>query len=243
MAKQRASNVRKYLAFDIETAKQTPGDFSQWRQHRPLGICCAATCPGDGEPMLWHSKTTQGSPANRMTTADARALLDHLIDRAKAGYTLLTWNGASFDFDVLAEEAQAHADCRGLVHDHVDMMFHVVCQLGYPVAMEKVAEGMGLSGKAGGMSGAEAPKLWAKGKHEQVLAYVTQDVRLALQIAAEGERQRSFSWITQKGVRRTQSLPGGWKTVRHALTLPLPDTSWMKTPLRREDFLAWLTSE
>ena len=29
----------KYLAFDIETAKELPGDFSLWRNHRPLGIC------------------------------------------------------------------------------------------------------------------------------------------------------------------------------------------------------------
>ena len=33
---------RKFLAFDVETAKQFPGDFSDWRKHRPLGICCAA---------------------------------------------------------------------------------------------------------------------------------------------------------------------------------------------------------
>ena len=48
---------RNFLAFDVETAKQFPGDFSDWRKHRPLGICCAATVAGDtGEARLWHQK-------------------------------------------------------------------------------------------------------------------------------------------------------------------------------------------
>jgi RNase_H superfamily len=235
--------ARKYLAFDIETAKELPGDFSLWRNHRPLGICCAATLAVDGEPKLWHSKTSAGTPAKRMTQADAKQLVDYLRDMTSQGYTILTWNGASFDFDVLAEESASLEHCRACVHDHVDMMFHIVCRLGYPIALEKVAQGLGLPGKADGMSGGEAPKRWAKGEYEKVLAYVAQDVRLALQIAAECERRKQFAWITQRGMPKTEPLPGGWKTVREALKLPLPDTSWMKTPILREDFVAWLTSE
>lgn len=34
----------KYLAFDIEVAKETPEDAPDWKQYRPLGITCAATC-------------------------------------------------------------------------------------------------------------------------------------------------------------------------------------------------------
>jgi hypothetical protein len=30
--------ARQYLAFDIETAKDVPGDDFNWRPHRPLGI-------------------------------------------------------------------------------------------------------------------------------------------------------------------------------------------------------------
>src|SRR6266498_1414356 len=96
---------RKYLAFDIETAKELPGDFALWRHHRPLGICCAATCASDVEPKLWHSRTEAGKPARRMTQADAQMLVAHLTIMASQGYTILTWNGASFDFDVLAEES------------------------------------------------------------------------------------------------------------------------------------------
>ena len=34
---------RKYLAFDIETAKVQSADERDWKAQRPLGISCAAT--------------------------------------------------------------------------------------------------------------------------------------------------------------------------------------------------------
>lgn len=235
------TSERKYLAFDIETAKEVPGDFSQWRRHRPLGIICAATCATDAEPKLWHSKTPAGKPASRMTQIDVQQLVAYLTIMAAQGHTILTWNGASFDFDVLAEESGSKEECRTCAHNHVDMMFHLVCQMGFGVKLQKAAEGLGLPGKAGGMSGGEAPKLWAAGEYEKVLMYVAQDVRLALQVAAECEKRREFAWITAKGSRSSKPLVGGWKTVREALEMPLPDTSWMTTKgMSREENLAWM---
>lgn len=231
---------RKYLAFDIETAKEVPGDFSEWRNHRPLGIICAATCTSDADVRLWHSKSPDDKPAPRMTQTDVQQLVSYLCLMASQGYTILTWNGASFDFDVLAEESGARDQCRACAHDHVDMMFHIVCLLGFPIGLEKVAQGMGLPGKTAGMSGSQAPTLWTAGEYEKVLQYVAQDVRLALQIAAECENRKQFSWITQRGMPKSERLKDGWKTVREALLLPLPDTSWMKTPMSRESFLAWM---
>ena len=35
------SNNRKYAAFDLETGADIPED-DDWRDHRPLGITCAA---------------------------------------------------------------------------------------------------------------------------------------------------------------------------------------------------------
>ncbi len=234
-------NFRKYLAFDIETAKDVPGDFSQWRSHRPLGIICAATCAADAEPKLWHSKTDAGQPAARMTRNDVQQLVSYLGEMVAQGHTVLTWNGASFDFDVVAEESGSWAECRACAHDHVDMMFHLVCQLGFGVKLQKAAEGLGLQGKSGGMSGSEAPKLWAAGDYEKVLAYVAQDVRLALQVAIECDKRKEFAWLTAKGSRSTKPLVGGWKTVREAMQMPLPDTSWMtRKGMSREDCLAWM---
>jgi hypothetical protein len=233
--------ARRYLAFDIETAKNIPGDDFNWRPHRPLGITCAATLASDStEVRLWHGKSDDGTPAERMSRADVGLLVEYLCAMVQDGYTILTWNGLGFDFDILAEESDVPTSCHDCALCHVDMMFHIVCCLGYPVALDKGAQGMGLPGKPAGMSGVLAPKLWADGQHQQVLDYVAQDVRTALQLARLCEDRRRFEWITRKGTRGRLPLPEGWLTVREASVLPEPDTSWMSNPLRRRDFTAWL---
>ena len=122
---------RRYLAFDVETAKQFPGDFSDWRKHRPLGICCAATVAGDtGEVRLWHGVSDDDRPAERMNATELGELVKYLLEMSGQDYTIVTWNGLQFDFDILAEESELWNNCRGLARGHVDMMFHVVCQLG-----------------------------------------------------------------------------------------------------------------
>jgi hypothetical protein len=234
----------RYLAFDIETAKEIPGDDFIWRPHRPLGITCAATLASDsGQPVLWHGKTRDGLPAARMSQSDAHGLVQYLVQMASEGYKILTWNGLGFDFDILAEESSAVAACRECALNHVDMMFHVFCALAYPIALEKAAQGMGLPGKPAGMSGVRAPRLWAEGQFKTVLDYVAQDVRIALQVAQAAEKRRALEWITRKGTRSSMPLKSGWLTVTEALRLPVPDTSWMSTPIPRRDYTAWLTGK
>jgi hypothetical protein len=129
--------ARRYLAFDIETAKDVPGDDFNWRPHRPLGISCAATLASDSsEVRLWHGKRDDGTPADRMTRDDVEGLVQYLCKMTEDGFTILTWNGLGFDFDILAEESAALAHCQACALGHVDMMFHIVCSLGYPVALE-----------------------------------------------------------------------------------------------------------
>ena len=233
--------ARRYLAFDIETAADLPGDASNWRTHRPLGITCAATLAVDApQATVFHAQQPNGSPAPRMTAEQARALVEFLERQVAAGYTILTWNGLGFDFDVLAEESGALATCQALALAHVDMMFHVVCDRGFPVALDKAAQALGVPGKPPGMSGAMAPQLWAQGQHQQVLDYVAQDVRAALDIAQACESQHKLRWLTRKGTPGTMPLPRGWLSVREAIGLPMPDTAWMSAPLSRSDFTAWL---
>jgi hypothetical protein len=175
-----------------------------------------------------------------MSQEDAQALVQHLSNMAADGYRILTWNGLGFDFDILAEESGTAATCRECALGHVDMMFHVVCSLGYPVALDKAAQGMGLRGKPTGMTGSEAPRLWAQGRYKEVLDYVAQDVRTAMQIARACDQRLRFEWITRKGTKSTMPLTNGWLTVQEALRLPEPDTSWMSNPLSRRDFTNWL---
>jgi hypothetical protein len=232
---------RKYLAFDIETAKDIPGEEFDWKPHRPLGIACAATLASDGrEPLLWHGKTAAGTPAGKMSREEAIELVRRLARFVDEGYTLLTWNGLGFDFNILAEESGARSECKQLALAHVDMMFHVFCDRGFPVALDKAAQALGVPGKPPGMSGLLAPRLWAQGKYQDVLDYVAQDVRIAMGIALECEKRRKFQWITQKGSKSSFDLPQGWLTVGKALLLPHPDTSWMSKPISRNEFSGWI---
>jgi hypothetical protein len=232
---------RKYVAFDIETAKDVPGEEFNWRAHRPLGIACAAALPADAKaPILWHGRQADGRPAPRMSREEAGRLVEDLLGLVERGYTLLTWNGLGFDFDVLAEESASRERCRRLALGHVDMMFHVFCDRGFPVSLEKAAQAVGVPGKPAGMSGVLAPRMWAEGRHQEVLDYVAQDVRIALGIAVECEKRRRFQWITQKGAARSIGLPQGWLAVEQAMRLPEPDTSWMQSPIPRRNFTEWL---
>ncbi len=229
---------RKYLALDIETAKLPEGD---WRSCRPLGISCAATLLGNApEPKLWHGGKDHTCPADRMSREEAAELVRYLSERVAQGCTVVTWNGVGFDFDVLAEESGLLETCRTLAIAHVDMMFHVLCHLGYGVSLDAAARGMGIAGKTEGMKGADAPVLWAEGRREEVLRYVAQDVRTTLGLATACEACGTFRWIARSGKLRRMALREGWLTVREALGLPLPDTSWMDEPWPRERFTGWM---
>ena len=235
------SKQRRYLAFDIETAAVIPDADCDWRTCRPLGISCAATLPSDElNPRVWHGLTSDGSPAARMSREEAKGLVEHLASAVASGYEIITWNGLTFDFDILAEESGEKAVCQRLAWDHVDLMFHVFCRQGYPVALDKAAQGMGIPGKPAGMSGIMAPRLWKEGRYQQVLDYVSQDVRTLLQLAQECERIHRFRWITRKGTAQFFDLGKGWLAAKAAYCLPLPDTSWMSSPVSRDQFIAWL---
>jgi hypothetical protein len=231
---------RTYLAFDIEIANELPDFTEDWKSYRPLGISCAATLEGDGKPALWHGRTSDSEIANQMSQGEVIKLVQYLEEAAKSGYTIVTWNGLGFDFDVLGEESGMVETCKSLAMDHVDMMFHVFCLKGYGLSLDKAAKGMGLAGKPPGMDGSLAPKYWQEGRKKEVLDYVVQDVKTTLDLALAVERQRRLVWTSNRGYPQKMPLPRGWLPVRDAMQLPLPDTSWMRDPWSREKFTGWL---
>ena len=233
---------RKYLAFDIETAAAlSDAQFQNWKAHRPLGIACIAAQACDAAtPTFWDGRDAGGGHDARLSRAQISDFVAFLERMRSQGYTLLTWNGVGFDWDVVAEESGMIDLCRELAVDHVDPMFHIFCELGYPVSLEKAAQGRKIQGKPEGMTGFQAPRLWAQGRYQEVLDYVAEDVRIVLEVAVSNEKQRSFRWITAKGDAKSMPLPGGWLTVQAAQTLPQPDTSWMSSPIPRTRFTQWL---
>lgn len=178
-----------------------------------------------------------------MSRSDAVALVQYLVERIEAGYSIVTWNGLNFDFIVLADESGLKAECRELARTHVDMMFHFFCLKGFPVSLEKAAEGMKVTPNSKVVSGALAPRLWAEGKYEEILEYVSQDAMTTLELAETCERKGKLSWITGKGSKSTVSLTRGWVSVDKARRLPSPDTSWMDKTMRRASFTDWLEKD
>jgi hypothetical protein len=132
------------------------------------------------------------------------------------------------------------AECRALALAHVDMMFQIVCRLGYGVSLDAAARGTGVEGKPEGMNGSQAPVLWSEGRREEVLRYVAQDVRTTLELATTCEARGVLRWIARSGKLRSMPLPEGWLTVDEAGKLPEPNTSWMDEPWPRGRFTGWM---
>lgn len=228
-----------YLAFDLEITKSVEGDFDHWKKHRPLGISCAGLLFEGQEPRLYYSRNEGGEIQPSMSKGDLGVLLQTMAEAVEKGWTIVSWNGLGFDYDVLAEESGEWELCRDLALGHVDMMFHFFCLKGFPLGLDKAAQGMGLSGKMEGVSGADVPRLWAQGEFETVLAYLAQDVVTTLELAKAVEGRGFLSWMSKSGTSQQVMFPYGWLTVEAALDLPLPDTSWMSQPLEREDYYRW----
>jgi hypothetical protein len=231
----------KHMAFDLEIARLLPQGAQDLLAHRPLGISCAATLASDqSEPRLWFSRSGETGYLPQMTVGDVQALVQYLSTAVGNGYTLFTWNGLGFDFDILGEESQRMAaQCRELALQHIDMFFHLFCLLGYGLGLDVVAKGLRLPGKQAEVDGALVPQMWQSGQYEQVLAYVAQDVRTIMAIAQRVDAVRQVQWTARSG--RVNRVPiQRWMTVQEAMRLPEPDTSWMRNPWPRAKFTGWL---
>jgi Predicted 3'-5' exonuclease related to the exonuclease domain of PolB len=231
--------MHKYCAFDIEIARVIPEGVEDWKAMRPLGISCAATLTAEGKLTHWYGGQPGDQPGERMNRLEAGELVAYLQAQVAAGYTILTWNGLGFDFDILAEESGLLDACTALANEHVDMMFHLFCMKGYPLALDKAAKGMGLPGKTPGMTGDLAPRYWQEGKRQEVLQYVAQDVRTTLDVSSATEKWGQLNWISNTGKPQFVKIPQGWYRVKEALLLPEPDVSWMKNPMQRKGFTKW----
>jgi hypothetical protein len=229
-----------YLAFDLETAKVT--SRHNWLVDRPLGICCAATClEGEKDPMLWYGRKRQGDLASQMAVAETRALVEHLEAQVAAGRTIVTWNGTGFDFDVLAEESGMRARCSALALSHIDMMFHLVCHLGFGVSLNAAARGMRLM-RSEKRTGSLIPKMWADGRYEGVFNHVARDARITLALATTCRERGFVRWITRWGSGRMLRLPHGWLNVRASQALPNLSPSVRDSRWSRDDITAWMRS-
>jgi len=234
-------NEKKLLAFDTETSKPII-NMKRWRYERPLGISCGTTITSDKDMQIWHGgEEPDGRLREKMPATKCRELARYLIEMHARGYTILTWNGLEFDFDILAEECQDEAlrkDLAKLALNHIDIFFTVFSETGSLVSLDAAARGMGLPGKAYGIRGEDAPKLWRQSREmqEKVLKYNAQDVQLTMALHDVICEKGYLQWTTGRWKLTKDSIP----TVAVALTGPEPDTSWMTEPVTRLDFCKWI---
>jgi hypothetical protein len=226
----------RYLLFDLETGPSAvPLNLER---HIP-GITVAATLTQAREPRLWYEQGARGEATGAALSRDAaQGLVRYLIEARAAGHTIVTWNGAGFDFRVLAQASGLRAECVDLSWGQVDMMFWVHCLKGFSIGLAKAAEAVG-SGKTAGLSGADAPRLWAEGQYELVKQYAAQDARATAAVYEAAMGGRSLRWINARG--GISEVRGDLLAVRDAYRLPHPDTSWMRrAPWPREKFVGWM---
>jgi hypothetical protein len=235
----------KLAAFDLEIAKMMPDGVRDWRTFAPLGITCAAVALGDApDPIVW-----QGVP--QLTQAESQQLVRDLEALVGQGYCLLTWNGCSFDFGVLAVESGLYDECAALAMGHIDLMLRVTFEKGHFLSLQKALDGARLTGKLKkvqlsdgtvltDMAGAKAPEMWAAGEHQAVLAYLRQDVLQLLELARVVQQEKAIRWTSSKGTPQSVRIDR-LITVQECFALPEPDVSWMTDPPTRQQFIRWMT--
>ncbi len=233
------------IAFDLETSNILP-DGSNWHDHRPLGISCAAAVT-DTSSKLWHGGEWSDGRYGSMTATQVNKIVGWLWEQRHT-HNIVTWNGLAFDFCVLADNvstAKLRRACAILaLRHHIDMAFAMLCSKGYMIGLEAAAKGLKVAGKMEGMSGAVAPVFWAQSREQQeiVLQYVQQDVRATLDIYQGIVAQGCLTWTSRSGrsqVWPTEFVEGRIRTVEEALKVVEPDTSWMDKPRLRASHYAW----
>jgi hypothetical protein len=224
------------VVFDLET-ENIPGPLNLDR--RVPGITVGATLASDDDLRLWCDRTSEGEPSGALLSpAGSREMVRYLTEVQQSGQTIVTWNGAGFDFRVLAQSSGLVDECVELAWAHLDLMFWFHCRNGYSVGLDKAARAVG-SGKTEGLTGADAPRLWDAGEYETVLDYVAQDVRALAAVHEGAVRGNALRWINSRG--RVSRAPGPLLTVREAYKLPAADTSWMtRAPWPRTKFVGWM---
>ncbi len=229
----------KFASFDLETATLID-------PFEDIKISCAAVASEHQEgPTV---RYWQGKPW--MTRIECREMVYDFLKAQEDGYTFLTWNGAAFDFRVLAQCSGMKEACAQLAMSHVDLMLLVTFRKGYRLSLQAALEGARLEGKLKNvtlstgetiddMSGLKAIELWQAREYDAVLDYLEDDVLQPLALARNIDSRKVISWTSRAGRHQLVTVPR-LTTVEETFKLPKPYTGWMTDPPTRESFVAWM---
>lgn len=230
------------ISFDLEIAKELPDGCADWKSQAPLGISCSAHW--DGFDFVKFHDTPQ------LSQKIASMQVDWMIEQAERGKRFLTWNGCSFDFNVLAQESGRWKECAMLCLEHVDMMLIATISKGWFVGLDRALEAHGIESKQHkvqlndgswieDMSGAKAPAMWKAGETTAVLEYLRGDVERPLLLAIDIEKRKQLRFKSKNG--KTHAVPvDHLYTVKEMLQKPMADNSWMDNPPTKRQFVKWM---
>ncbi len=237
---------KPFASFDLEIATDLTSEdksIDRWPEYAPLGISCAALKLENVDDVIFW----QGKP--RMPKADCVDMMKNLRSIMNK-YDIITWNGTSFDFRVLAIETGFVPECGHLALKSIDMMLEVVFRKGHYLGLDTALAGMGIGSKlhevrlnSGGllndMSGALAPLMWAAGEYDAVLEYLRYDVIRPLELAQKISERGYLKWRSKKGFPQQVDIDS-LVPAYQLFSLSSPDTSWMTDPPKREKFFDWI---
>jgi hypothetical protein len=237
--------MRKYLSYDIELYDDFPEDGNVNFATLTPSVGAFTTIESVDAVRFYYS-----SPY--MSKDESKKLVADMWDLCQDGYTLFGWNTLSFDLQLLALYSGEIEKCSRLAINHVDGMFLVVAHRGYFLGLDKALLGAGIGGKLhqvvlndktvfAEMDGSKAPEMWKKGEFDAVMQYLTYDVIQPLKLAYEIEKTGEIKWLSNTG--KPQKLKTEMLTVKDALKLPVPNTSWMTDPKPRSEFYNWIPKE
>ena len=229
----------KIVGFDIETSNVfdlRPGEDID--KYAPFDVAVAATQIHGGEHRLWFSPDADGRPQVDLERKHAQELLQYLEQMQRTDHAICAWNGLSFDLQWIARAANDIATASRIARAMYDPMFQFFKLKGFPVSLDAVAKGLRI-GMSKTMNAADAPREWRAGNHKRVCDYVLDDARMTNEIVSAIIRQRKIVWITQRGKLSTVSVPR-LRTVEDCMRDPMPDQSWMDSPIPQEKFTCWL---
>lgn len=216
---------------------------SDWKNHMPLGISCAAVQSKNGSISFWQKP-------DRMSRYDCINMVHDMQYMVEAGYTFVTWNGTNFDYAVVANESGLYKECAELALNHVDLMFIVVTLRGHFLGLDKACKGANIQGKLHDvtltngtkltdMSGGKAPGLWKAGEYQAVLDYLADDVRSTLELAEWIQKNKMIRWISERGYEQKIPVPKLY-TVKECLELNPVLPSWVTNPVTKQSMMEWI---
>ncbi|MBU0479693.1 MAG: ribonuclease H-like domain-containing protein [Proteobacteria bacterium] len=229
----------KLLSVDIEISDVFElGRYEDIEKYAPFHISVAATAIHGGEERFWFSKDDTDRPAINLNRQRAHELLEYLDLMQRNGFMVCAWNGLNFDLKWIGHQAEDIPLAARIALKSFDPMFQFFNLAGFPVALGKVAEAMGIPQEKL-MDGADAPKAWRAGKHQEVMDYCLGDCQMTNLIVLAIQKTRQVRWVTAKGTISAKPMPR-LKSVEEVIKDPEPDQSWMDKPMPRSRFYKWL---